>query len=278
MSASALLSEREERTLVLIARFRFLTSIQLQSFLFEGSRTTPQSQAVLARKTLRSLANSKLIQRLPRPLGGSGGGSSPHAYCLAPKGARVMAADGSHLPKRKVPQGTFWLRHALATADFALGLQRAAQAPGQQLVEWSCDWEIEQRMEATRLVPDAFFVYQAHGLELHAFVEIDLGSVNSKAFATKIGRYLDLFTSGTWEGRLSVWPTVLTLTPDAARARLLRRATESALAAHGGGVDAATEFAFAIQEDACRDPLGPIWETAGTPGHGALFAQGDQSG
>lgn len=278
MSATALLSEREQSALVLVSRFRFLTSWHLQSLMFADADLTPMSQAVIARKTLRMLVDRGLVQRLPRPLGGSGGGSSPHAFCLADRGARLLAQDGPRLPKRAVPRGTFLLRHALATADFAIALQVAATASADhRLLDWSCDWETAEKLGGSELIPDAFFVYQGDGVELLAFVEIDLGTVNSKYFAAKVGRYLDFFTSETWQGRLPVWPTILTVTPDAARARLLKRATESALKHRGGGLMDATEFAFAVQLDACSNPLGSVWSTAGFSGSRRLLEDGDSS-
>ncbi len=286
MSGTALLSGREEQTLVLISRFRFLTSPQVQRFLFDGSATTDLSRAVIARRTLRSLASKQLIQRLARPIGGASGGSSPHAFCLSARGTRLLTAEGSSLPHRFVPRGTFHLRHALATADFALALQASASASHEdRLIEWSCDWETAERLGGTAIVPDGFFVYQGKTVELFAFVEIDLGTVNSKTFAAKVGRYLDLYSSANWQKSLPVWPMVLTLTPDAARARLLRRATEGVVKARGGPTSAAgTEFAFSTQSEACSDPVGPVWEIAGVTGRHALIDAtspspgGDESG
>jgi len=169
--------------------------------------------------------------------------------------------------------------HAMSTADFAVAVQEAAgSSPEDELVEWSCDWETAERLGPTDLIPDAFMIYQSGGLELHAFIEIDRGTVNSKKFAAKIERYLDLLSSGTWQPQLAVWPTVLTLVPDAARVRLLKRATEAVLEHRGGGLADASEFAFAVQDEACRNPVGRVWITAGAGVRTGLFPQGDQSG
>jgi len=278
VSASPLLSSREQQVLALVGRFRFLTSWHVQSLLFNGVRMTPASKEVIARRTMKALVDARLLQRVARPMGGVAGGSSPHVYCLSVRGASLLASDESSLPKRKVPRGTFLLRHALSTADFVIGLQdSAARNSAHRLVEWSCDWETAERVGSKDLIPDASFIYQSRSMELHAFVEIDLGTMNSKEFAAKIGRYLDLFSAGTWRERLQVWPTVLTLAPDPARALLLKRATEALLQHRGGGLAEATEFAFAVQADACLDPVGRVWITAGATDRSSLFPQGDES-
>lgn len=279
MKSSVYLSQRELRALNILGRFRFLTRTQLQSFLFgsNGSTTTLSAQTMTFR-ILNSLVAKGLINRTSRAIGGSTGGSGAHAYHLTINGIRALD-DRTYmrLPRRLPPRGTFLLRHALATADVALAFERSASSHlGHDLLSFECDWEAAQRFGQRIVVPDAYLVYTSSKYELHAFVEVDLGTAGSKFFARKIANYLALYRSNRWREATDVWPVVLVTTPDERRTRLLRRATESLLIAQPDSflLTRATEFAFAslktIQE---LDPLGCVWEVAGKPDRQALIAE-----
>src|SRR5439155_184313 len=63
----------------------------------------------------------------------------------------------------------------------------------------------------------------------HLFIETDLGTEGTRFFARKIGRYVDLYQSGSWREFLRVWPRILTVTLNDSRAESLHRATEAML-------------------------------------------------
>jgi hypothetical protein len=132
---------------------------------------------------------------------------------------------------------------------------------------------------APQLLPDAFFIYQTKELELYAFVEVDLGSMGSKAFAQKVDRYLQLYRSGLWTETLALWPAVLTVVPTRTRLALLKRATEAALARVDQETREACEFWFSTFEDVeDPGPLAEIWDIAGKRGLQALFGSANQTG
>jgi hypothetical protein len=113
-------------------------------------------------------------------------------------------------------------------------------------------------------------VYATDEWELHAFLEIDLGSERPSRFARKIGAYLEVYGEGMWRKELASWPIVLTVTPDAARVAALRRATEDVLRIASQGPDAVSgvEFDFAALADVTGEagPLAAIWHVAGRCG------------
>lgn len=231
MNSSALLSAREFETLRLLVQFRFLTRSHIQSFLFDDHPSIKLLSAqTMTFRILNSLQARQLIARTLRPVGGSNGGSGSFAYF--PTSSGELALGKGRLPglRRSAPRGAFLLRHSLATADVAECFYRCARDhPGHELIEWRSDWESAQRLGSSLVVPDAFVVYASDRYELHAFVEVDLGTGGSKYFATKIERYLDLYRSELWRTTIGLWPSVLIVAPTPTRVEFLRRVTEQVI-------------------------------------------------
>lgn len=192
---SSSMADREREALLLVVPYRFLTAEQLEQFLF-GSRTDlkDSSRRVMSRQVLASLQRQGLIERTPRAVGGPEAGSTRSAYFIRPAGMRMIWKMGAGLePKRTAPRGTFLLRHALALADIALTLERSARAnAGHAVLTWEPDWEATQRGGRHAIVPDAYAVYLTDSEELHAFIEMDLGTAGSRFFQKKIERYVEL--------------------------------------------------------------------------------------
>ncbi len=276
MSTPLVLSPRESEVLAHVGRFRFLTRKQVERFLFgTNSATMPLSRQVMAKRVLRSLAVKGLVRHTARATGGTGGGSAASAYFLTRAGVRVVADSGSVLPSRAVPKGTFLLRHALTTAEVALAFAEAAERNrGHAVVAFDCDWQAAQRVNGYVLVPDAYLVYATDYVELHAFLEIDLGTAGSTFFRRKIERYLELYRSDRWRKTLGVWPSVRVIAPSEQRTALLKRVTETVLSAQtdSGKLRSATEFAFAsLPRLVEQSPLAAIWNVAHHPGTHAFL-------
>lgn len=275
MQTAMPLTQREADVLRLLARYRFLTRAQLEAFLFTNGRLSAQSRHVVSRRVLAALLAKSLITRTARTVGGPQGGSGAYAYYLSSAGFRLVD-DRAELPRRSAPRGTFLLQHALATADVALAFLKSASAEnGHELLSFETDWETAQHIGSTILVPDAQLLYATRELELHAFLEVDLGTAGSKFFRRKIDRYLALYRDGSWRKTLTLWPTVLTVTPTATRAALLKRTTEAVLTAQPDAADlrAGVEFAFtSLPQLRDHGPLAAIWHVAGCPDQHALLS------
>jgi len=276
---SSSMADREREALLRVGRFRFLTTEQVEHFLF-GTRSDlkPNSRRVMTKQVLASLRRQGLIERTPRAIGGPEAGSTRSAYFVRPAGMRAIWSMGAGLePKRTAPKGTFLLRHALALADAALAFDRSALAnPGHAVLTWEPEWEAAQRSGRHAIVPDAYVVYLTKSEELHAFIEMDLGTAGSRFFQTKIEKYLDLYRAGTWQQRFPVWPIVLTVAPTATRATLLRTATERVLHAQFDepALSKSTEFAFTDLPALVREgPLASIWHRTGARGPEPLLDQ-----
>ena len=271
------LSQRETVVLAALARFRFLTARHIEAFLFQiETDIKPASRPVLTQRILKQLRTAGLVTRTERAVGGPGGGSGSFAHYLTKKGALALNQT-SPVPsvQRTAPRGTFLMRHALAGADVALSfMTEAAQRPDHELLVWESDWEIAQRVGHELIIPDAFLIYGSESTEIHAFVEIDLGTAGSRFFQSKVDRYLKLYRSAIWQRSIEIWPVVLTVTPTATRSALLKRSTETVLRAEPqrDRLMQETEFAFTeLERIVTEGPLASIWQLAGQDGHHQLL-------
>jgi hypothetical protein len=274
-------SPRERKVLHLLTRSRHLNTAHLEEFLFDGSDVLPSSRQVTTRRMLARLRKRGLIVSTTRLVGGPGGGSARLVWQLTDAGRALASALEPGPRTRRPPRSTLFIDHCLMTADVAIAFMKAARArPGHDLGEWASDWEAAERLDSSVVVPDAHFVYATDAWEFHACLEADLGTERPSRFAERIRQYIDAYRSGSWRARLPTWPLVLTVTPSAARAKALRRATEDVLRLERDveGVAGATEFDFASLSDlqGPTGPLGAIWQVAGRTGLHALIPVDDQ--
>lgn len=266
-----LLSKRERDALLLLGCYRYLGRSQIQEFLLGDSQTTPLSREVIGKRVIGGLRSRGLVAATRRLVGGPGGGSTRLGYFLSLAGVKLARSLNPDIPlRRSVSGGTFLMQHALMTADLALAFRRdARQHPGHELVLWECDWQAAPHLGSSPVVPDARIVYATGDRELDALIEVDLGTEGTRFFARKIFRYVDLFRSGSWRKRMTIWPAILTVTPTEARAVALQRCTETVLAAQADRdtLRAQTEFAFAaLPRIAASGTLAAVWRVAGRAG------------
>jgi hypothetical protein len=71
------------------------------------------------------------------------------------------------------------------------------------------------------LHPDGYAVLAVDGFEDHWFLEVDRGTESAATLARKLGVYRSYWQSGTEQARHDVFPKVLWLVQDAARAEVI---------------------------------------------------------
>jgi hypothetical protein len=270
-------SPREQDVLLRLASFRYLTRPQIEEFLFDGSLVGAGSRRVIVSRVVGRLRARGLLQTTGRLAGGPEGGSARLLYSLTGAGMTAARGVAPGMPERRPAlRGTFFMSHALMTAEVALAFRRAARTySGHEVVDWECDWQALERLGVLRVVPDAHLVYRTARVELDAFLEVDRGTEGTRRFARKIARYLDLYRSAAWRGHLPTWPVVLTVAPTETRATALLRVTESLLSsqARSEHITKVTEFAFSSLPPLLgpTGPLGDIWQVAGRTGRHPLL-------
>src|SRR5579875_722273 len=112
----AALSARDLAVLGGIAELRYLTSRQIEGFLFDG-HATALTGARVCRRVLRRLAELRVIAHLDRRVGGVRAGSASYVWRVGPVGDRILRADSDGPRKRQREPGTLFMQHCLTVAD-----------------------------------------------------------------------------------------------------------------------------------------------------------------
>jgi hypothetical protein len=192
--------------------------------LFFAEVQRPSSRARLARRTCARLVERGVLGRLERRIGGVRAGAAGHVYYGAPAGQRLVAywqGEGLRCPRARYEPTRAFVRHAIAVSDCYVRLVAV-----EGVVEL-----LAFESEPTRtfigpgggrwvLRPDAF-VRLGLGVdgatELHAFLEVDLGSEGRQALARKCRAYVAAWRSGL----APVFPQVVWITTTERRVELL---------------------------------------------------------
>lgn len=230
------LSERDTEALRLVAKLRVLSGDQLRRALWwEGPRVNAERRA---RRALQRLTAWRVLDRLPRVIGGVRAGSAGFLYCVGSVGGRLLARDG-HGSRRLAAPGSRYVAHTLAVAELVVGLGEAERAGRLDLLgveaEPTC-WRPFTGPMGARLVlkPDVFVRVGVGSFEDRWLIELDMAS-ESPATITRKGRtYLAHYRSGSEQQRHGVYPRVLWAVPNERRAEIVTDAL-SALPAERGG-------------------------------------------
>jgi Replication-relaxation len=223
------LSERDLQIIHSVASHRFLTTQQIERLHFHDHASS-ETGARVCRHVLNRLTKEKTLRRLTRRVGGLRAGSAAYIYTLAPVGRRLVGETTA----RQVREPSLnFLEHSLAIADVHLALREAARAERFELltveIEPAC-WRRYIGIGGSRQIlrPD-MFVVSAHGeYEYCWFLEIDRGTEYKPTLVRKCRQYETYRRSGKEQQRLGVFPLVVWVTPDEARAREVEKAIRSA--------------------------------------------------
>lgn len=220
------LSARERELVLSVARFKLMGHRQLAVLLGLGERELGAASAArTSRRVLARLAETGLLGRISRRVGGVRAGSAGYVYYLGPAGQRLVALwEGRGLVRgRWRPEpGLRYVRHRLAVSDLYVQARSAAAAGGLELLAFDAEpdcWRTFTDRVGGRAVlkPDAYVRVGVGAYEDSFFVEVDLGSESRQVIARKTAAYLDYFHTGTEQAARGVFPRVLLLTDSQAR-------------------------------------------------------------
>ncbi|GAB3622773.1 replication-relaxation family protein [Mariniluteicoccus endophyticus] len=259
------MSGRDRLVLARLWEHRFLTTRQLERFVFTG-HATETAAARAARRVLARLARDQLIRPLARRIGGVRAGSAATIWQLAPAGARLIQPETGKSWRTYEPSPRF-LHHTLAVADAHLMLREGHRHGLEVAVQTEpLSWRRylgpggETRLVRPDLAATICGTDQQGRFEDRWFIEVDLGTESMPTLLTKCRAYQAYYQSGTEQTAHGSFPQVLWLLhgPRAAeRATALKQRL-----AHAGRLEARL---FAI----CQPDQLPSLLWNGTPGAGS---------
>jgi hypothetical protein len=227
---AAQLTDTDKAVLLFLTEVRLVTVWQLARRLWSAS-TPSDARAWAARRALRRLERWRLIERLPRRIGGVRAGSSGLVFSLGPAGRRLLGQMG-YQPKRLTAPGERYVRHTLAITELVVRLNEATLAGDLDLIEVETEpqcWRGFLSMMGARLVlkPDLFVRIGAGAFEDRWFFEIDLGTESVPTITNKAKRYCAYYRAGDEQERHGVFPRVVWTAPDRRRAEQIAAALEA---------------------------------------------------
>jgi hypothetical protein len=209
------MTDTDNAVLRFVSDLRVASGSHLRRRFFEGE------DARNVRRVLAQLADRRVLDRLPRRIGGVRSGSDGHLYSVGPAGARLLARRGERRRRLEAP-GDRYLRHSLAICELVVRLHEA-DAHGELDVialetEPRC-WRVFTGPAGTRVVikPDLALRIGAGALEDRWLVEVDLATEARGTLQAKAKRYVAHLRSGEEQRHAGVYPRVLWLVPDERR-------------------------------------------------------------
>jgi Replication-relaxation len=217
------LSPRDHEALRTVSRFRVMSGAQLRELLWD--EVSPNARARVARRGLSRLVRLGVLEPLSRRVGGERAGSASTTFAVGRAG-QYLLQSGRRVRAAYTP-GARYLAHALAVAQLYLDLVSAER-------EQRAEPEIfEPEPECWRpymvgfgarqvLKPDAFLKLAIGDYEFSWFCEQDMATEALTTVKAKALRYQEYFRSGTEQAERGVFPRVLWIVPNTARAEAVR--------------------------------------------------------
>lgn len=266
------LTPRDLAVLDDIERFRLLSTRLIQRLHFpvghDGHRTAGAATKA-AMRVLTRLQGHGAIDHLERRIGGVRHGSQGYIWQLTSTGATVQRTRRDETGRRRyVEPSALFTDHTLAVAETAVTIRELAAAGHLDVLELEAEpacWRdyIGTHGVALTLKPDLHTVTATGQFEDHLFVEVDQGSEHLPQILTKCRSYVAYHATGAEQQRTGVFPAVLWITRDKARARQLRRAIAAEPQLPDGlfqviTADALTAHLTAPEEDLPEGDASPI--------------------
>lgn len=225
----AQLTSHDREVLGFVSEVRLASGTQLLRRFWADRREDP-GQARAGRRALKRLKDWRVLDALPRSIGGVRGGSDALLYGVGVAGRRLLERRG-FVGRRLGLPGHRHVAHTLALTELVVGLFRADRCGELDLIEVQSEpscWRGYLGPMGARLVlkPDLFVRVGVGALEDRWMVELDMATEAAPTLRGKAAKYLSHYRSGTEQSEHGVYPRVLWAVPDARRAEQLREALQ----------------------------------------------------
>lgn len=178
------------------------------------------ARARAGRRALKRLVDWRVLDRLPRRVGGERAGSSGMIYTVGVAGVKLLTRHGQQANRLEAP-GALYVAHTLACTELVVALGEATRSGTLECIEVQSEPECWRTFLAgmgarITLKPDLFIRVAAPGssFEDRWYLEVDLATEATGTVLAKAKRYLAHHRSGSEP----VHPKVLWAVPDARRA------------------------------------------------------------
>lgn len=216
-------SERDRQITEAIVALRLASGSHLER-LFFADVVSPDSRARMARRTLARLVHLGVLGRLERRVGGVRAGAAGYVYFDAPTAQRLVAywqGEGIHRPRAAYEPGRAFVAHRLEISEWYVRLSEAERTGQLELLGFESEPAIPftgEGRQRTVLRPDALVRLGVGDVELHSFLEIDLGTEGRAPLTRKARAYVAAWRAGAIQG---VFPRVTWITTSERRVELL---------------------------------------------------------
>jgi hypothetical protein len=212
------LGPRDREVLTFVSAARLASGGQLARRFWAAPRAGDSAAARAARRAVKRLAAQRVLDSLPRRIGGQRGGSAGLVYGVGVAGTKLLARSGFQAKRLHAP-GALFIDHTLAATELAVELHEADRDGVLELIEVQFEptcWRgfLGPGLARVTLKPDLFVRIGAGALEDRWFVEIDRATQSGATIRTKAERHLAYWRSGSEQ----VHPRVLWVVPDRRRA------------------------------------------------------------
>jgi hypothetical protein len=230
-------TERDQEILESIEKFRMLSTRLIQRLHFPAGELGEHSNVPAATRgttrVLTRLEYHSLMARLPRRIGGIKHGSAGTVWQLAATGERYLRAQRADPDRRRfvAPTMTF-MEHTLEIADLATTLTEQTRLGRFELLSLETEptcWREHTGASGTvvTLKPDLFVITADSDFEAHCFIELDRATEHLPAIIRKCRTYQQHHHSGIEQAHTGLFPLVVWVTPDKARAKRLRHGIDT---------------------------------------------------
>ncbi len=184
------------------------------------------ARARAGRRALKRLVDWRVLDALPRRVGGERAGSSGMVYTVGIAGAKLLARRGQQANRLEAP-GALYVAHTLACTELVVALGEASRNGTLESIEVQSEPECWRTFLAglgarLTLKPDLYIRVAVPGssFEDRWYVEVDLATEATGTVLAKAKRYLAHHRSGSER----VHPKVLWAVPDTRRAERIQSA------------------------------------------------------
>lgn len=222
------LNDRDREVLLAVQQLRLISGGQLQRLYWPGGEAARRA----ARRGLLRLVQWRVVDRLPRKLGGVRAGSDAFIYRLGAVGHRLLARDGFSSQRIAEAPSDRRLAHLLAISECVVSLKEAERTGAVEVIELQAEpacWRPFLSSMGASLIakPDLFLRLGAGtALEDRWYVEVDRATEHAGALKRKLDRYDQHFASGHEQDQHGVYPRIIWAVPDTKRADQLHRLIE----------------------------------------------------